>query len=193
MKWLDPEEYPAKIKNLYVVEGNKALNIINQPVLKKKSPICQVDHLNISIYKLAEDSYLILSEEKDLNYFASATQLLDKWISAAENVIALSIQSKFEFKGPKTEEVCFFRAVNSKLPEVEELEVPNFVTGLSGGICSYRKFKKQSEFSCYVFYTETFDAIAIKKFLGVAAELGLPYDQSVQIRSLNQQNGNLYC
>lgn len=190
LKWIEAEKYPEKIKNLVIIEGNKALNLINVPVLNKVAPICQIESLNISIYELP-DTTVIVSEEKDLNYFASATVLLEKWITAAENITGISFQSKTEYKGKKTSEVCFFRGINSKSPEIPALEAPNFITGLVAGICSFRKFKK-SQFSSYVFYTETFDVITIRKLLEFLKRLGLSYNEKAEIRSLNQQS-NLYC
>lgn len=187
----EKEKYPKKLKNLVVLEGVNVRQLINVPVLKNKSPLCQIDSLKISLFDLPEhETVLITSEEKDLNYFTTATGLLQKWIELAENVIGFTILPKAEFKGLKSVDPCFMRAINSKFVDVKPLEPPNFITGLVAGVASYRKFKNMP-FSCYIFYQENFDMITIKEILMFMEKLELPYDENARIRSLNQES-NLY-
>lgn len=179
------------MKNLIVIEGNSALNIINHPILKNKTPLCQINNLKISLFDLAKhETVVVVSEEKDLNYFASATFLLQKWIEVADNVVGLALTPKAEFKGIKTIESCFMRGINSKFEDIKPLEVPNFITGVLAGVATYRKYK-DLPYSCYVHYHENYDIITIKEILNFLKKLGLPCDDTAKIRSLNYES-NLY-
>ncbi|CAO1405874.1 unnamed protein product [Diamesa serratosioi] len=189
LKWMnDKVTTPKDLKNFVIVEGVNALNIINCPILNSKSSIVEILNHKVSLYEFSEQKLIIcVAEEKDLNYFGVITELLKPWIEIAENVNCISIQSLSEYKHKDQQEGCLIRGIKSNLKDVPELEVPNFITGLSAGIASYRKFKSLS-YSVYVAYVDIFDIFSVKAILDLLKKLKLPYNENVKIRALHQKS-----
>ena len=189
LKWMnDKVTMPKDVKNFVVVEGINALNIINCPILNSKSSIVEILNHKVSLYEFPEQKLIIcVAEEKDLNYFSVITELLKPWIEIAENVNCVSIQSLSEYKHKDQQEGCLIRGIKSNLKDVPALEVPNFITGLSAGIASYRKFKNLS-YSVYIAYVDIFDIFSVKAILELLKKLELPYNENVKVRALHQKS-----
>jgi hypothetical protein len=165
------------------------MNVINPSILKKRSPIAKLNGHKVEIFQV--DSFIIcVVEVKDLNYFATITELLEPWISKAENCIIVSLQSLSDYKAEEVQESCIIRSINSKLNDIAALEAPNFITGVGAGVGSFRKILSLP-FSCYIAYIDLYDVISLKTILALLKRLQLPHDETVTLRSL-QHKSNLY-
>lgn len=126
-------------------------------------------------------------EEKDLNYFATITELLEPWIHAAETCSIVSLQSSSELKSEELPESCTIRGINSKFSDIAPLEAPNFITGVGAGVGTSRKMNSLS-FSCYVIYIDLYDVFAIRAILSILKRLELPVDDSVVVKPLHHKS-----
>jgi hypothetical protein len=188
-KWNNEEGKTAidgKIKNLLIFEGANALNVINPSILKKKCPAAKLEGHKVEVF-LVEDFTICVVEEKDLNYFATITELLEPWIAKAENCTIVSLQSLSEFKAENLQESCVVRAINSQLKDIPRLEAPNFITGVGAGVGTFRKLNNQP-FSCYIVYIDLFDVFSIKLILNLLKRLNLSYDETVTLRPLHHKS-----
>lgn len=175
-----------KIQNFFIIEGTNALNVVNPSILKNASPIAKLDGHKVEIFKL-EDATVCIVEEKDLNYFATITELLEPWIKAAKNCTIVSLQSLSDYKSEDIPETCIIRSLNSQLKEFATLEAPNFITGAGAGIGTLRKIH-DLPFSCYIVYVDLFDVIAIRTILKLLKRLDLPFDESVPLKPLHHKS-----
>lgn len=178
-----------KIKNFVVVEGTNALNVIQPSILKKTSPVAKLDGHKVELFEI-ENFTICVVEEKDLNYFATISELLEPWTSKAENFTVVSLQSASEYKAEEVPESCIVRSINSKFTDIAQLEVPNFITGVGAGTATLRKMNDLT-FSCYIIYIDLYDVFSVKTVLSLLKRLGLPHDESVTLRPL-QHKSNLY-
>lgn len=174
------------IKNFIIIEGTNALNVAYPSVLKKTTPIAKLDGHKVEIFQL-EDFTVAVVEEKDLNYFATITELLEPWIKAAENCTIVSLQSTSEYKAEDVPESCFVRSINSRFADVQSLDAPNFITGVGAGVGTLRKIDNLP-FSCYVVYIDLYDVLSIRTVLNLLKRLGLPHDESATIKPLHHKS-----
>lgn len=176
---------PAKIQNFALIEGNNAMNVVNPVILKNLSPIAKLAGHKVEIFQ--KDNFIIcIAEEKDLNYFATITELLEPWIQAAENCTIVSLQSISEYKIDEVPESCIIRSING-FADVPPLEVPNFITGVSAGVGTMRKLK-DLPFSCFIVYVDIYDVFTIKTVVNLLKRLQLPVDDTVAIKPLHQKS-----
>lgn len=180
------EKIPDKIQNFIVIEGNNALNLVHPSLLKKTSPLAKLDGHKVEIFQI-NDFTICIVEEKDLNYFATITELLEPWIKAAENCSIVSLQSLSEYKAEDVEETCIIRSISSKFSDIPPLEVPNFITGTSAGIGTFRQLHNLP-FSCFIVYIDLFDVFSIKVVLNLLKRLQLPVDESITLRPLHHKS-----
>lgn len=144
-KWMDENfcdtDKIVKFKNFYVLEGHEIFNFIQSTVLKKLSPICQIDGRKTSVYKLATSTeYLCISEDTDLDQAATITDLLSPWISKAENVFVFTFKSAYSYNTDKKfDKRCFVRTISNNTIDIGDLEFVapmedcNIIHGISAG------------------------------------------------------------
>ena len=101
--------------------------------LKPKSNI-----RSVRLFKVPSTNDIIcFCEETDISKSARITELLQPWIVNAENIVAFTIQSIVYHNATVSEDETlarrYFRAINSQIGSIKPLEIPNLVTGLSGG------------------------------------------------------------
>lgn len=130
-----------KFRNFYVLEGREIFNFIQSTVLKKLSPICQIDGCKTSIYKLAiSGDYLCISEDTDLDQTATITDLLSPWLLKAENVFVFTFKSAYSYNTDKKfDKRCFVRTISNNmsidigLEFCAPMEDCNIIHGISAG------------------------------------------------------------
>lgn len=176
----------VKIQNLIVVDGTNALNIVNPSILKSKAPFAKLDGHKVELFQI-EDFVVCVVEEKDLNYFATITELLEPWIKAAVHCSIVSLQSCSEFKSEEIPESSIIRSINSNFSDIPRLEVPNFITGAGAGIGTMRQML-DLPFSCYIIYIDLYDVFSIRLVLNLLKRLQLPHDESVPLKPLHQKS-----
>lgn len=162
------------------------MDVINPTILKNKAPICEVDGHKVEVFNLPNCT-ICVSEEKDLNYFASITELLKPWIELAEKCSIISLQSLSDFKTDELPESCTIRSINSEFTDIPSLEVPNFITGVAAGVGSLRKLMSLS-FSCYIVYIDLYDVFSIRTILDQLKRIGVAYDKSINLRPLHHKS-----
>ena len=160
--------------------------MVHPSVLKKTAPIARLEGHKVEIFEL-KNSTVCVVEEKDLNYFATITELLEPWIKASENCTIVSLQSSSDYKGEDIPESFFIRSLNSQFKDVQALEAPNFITGVGAGVGTFRKINNLP-FSCYVVYIDLYDVFSIKAVLNLLKRLELPHDESVTIKPLHHKS-----
>lgn len=177
-----------KIQHLIVIDGLNALNVINPSILKQKPPFAKLDGHKVELFQIEKFTICVV-EEKDLNYFATITELLQPWIKAAENCTIISLQSTSEYKAEETPESCIVRSINStpKFSDIAALEAPNFITGVGAGVGTFRQ-SLDLPFSCYIVYIDLFDVFSIRSVLNILKRLQLPYDESVPLKPLHHKS-----
>jgi len=189
LKWHNEDNkasYPANVEHFVIVEGTKAVDVINPSLLKNSAPIAEVAQHKVSIYELPGFT-LCVSEEKDLNYFASITDLLKPWLDKAKLCSIISMQSISEYKTDADLDYCTIRSINSQFKDIPKLEVPNFITGVSAGVGTLRKVL-ELPFSCYVVYVDLLDVFTIKGVLNLLKRIGLVGDESVTVKGLHHKS-----
>lgn len=82
---------PAKIPHFIIIEGNNALNVIQPSILKKTVPMAKLEGHKVEVFQLGSFTVCV-AEEKDLNYFATITELLEPWIKSAENCTMVGLR-----------------------------------------------------------------------------------------------------
>jgi hypothetical protein len=174
---------PKIIQNFVIIEGTNALNIIQPSILKKSIPIARLEGCKVEVFQL-ESVTICTVEENDWNYYATVTELLEPWIKAAEKCTIVSLQSAYKYKSEELPESCLIRSINSDLSDVKALEVPNFITGVSAGVGSFRKIL-DLPFSCYIVYADLFDVITIRTILDLLKRLKVPVDNSIALKPLH--------
>lgn len=175
-----------KIENFIIIEGTNALNVVNPTILKNASPVAKLDGHKVEVFKVQNFTVCVV-EEKDLNYFATITELLEPWIKEAENCTIVSLQSLSEYKSEELQESVVMRSINSQFEDIAALEVPNFITGAGAGVGTIRKLH-DLPFSCFIAYVDIFDVLAIRTVLNLLKRLGLPHDESVPLKPLHHKS-----
>lgn len=176
----------GSIKSFVIIEGTNALNVVYPSILKNHIPVAILDGHKAEIFQFGCTTVCIV-EEKDLNYFATITELLEPWIQSAETCSIVSLQSSSEYKADDLPETCTIRGINSKLSDIAPLEAPNFITGVAAGVGTSRKMSNLP-FSCYVIYIDLYDVFAIRAILGVLKRLDLSVDDSVIVKPLHHKS-----
>lgn len=182
----DQKEQPD-VNHFILIEGVNAHKLLKDTVLRDKNiqHICSIR--NVKLYEMDKATILCVAEEHDLNYFATITDLIEKWIKGAKEVSLVSLQRLSDFKSDVLPDDCIVRAVNSKFDDIENLNAPNFITGLAAGI-STKRLIFDSTFSCYAVYVDLFDEISIKRILGLLKRLDLTYDETINIKAMHQKS-----
>lgn len=183
---MNQEVFPSKqFKNLVIVDGLKALDVLQPSVLKKVSPIASLKGHKVEIFNIDDGTMLCVVEELNLNYFATITELLEPWIMHAENCYIISLQSASEYKSDTAPETCLIRSIGkSDFDDVQKLEVPNFIAGVGAGVGTFRKIQNLP-FSCFIIYIDIYDTVAIETILKFLKRVNVNYDESVKLRPLH--------
>uniref|UniRef100_A0A1L8DT61 Proteasome assembly chaperone 1 n=1 Tax=Nyssomyia neivai TaxID=330878 RepID=A0A1L8DT61_9DIPT len=186
----------ATTKAFIVIEGDKVEELMKLLILKDINPIAKLKSGKVSLYHIADLKIVIcLSEEKNLNYYGPITELLKPFIEKTPQVISISIQPSSLHKGPRegdTDNVSFIRGIDSPLPEITPLKEPNFITGISAGVASWRKFHNLPT-PCYVMYVEALrlDSQTIEPFVRILDKIGIPCP-AVNNINIKATDSNLY-
>lgn len=177
------------INHLIVVEGHNANKILKDSVLHNDLKlICKTQ--NVNIYEVEESILLCVAEEHELNYITSISDHLNSIINKVINVTTVSLLRSSDFKADKIPDDFIIKGINSKFNDIEPLKPPNFITGITAAIGTKRFMSNQS-FSCYIMYIDIFDEITINKILKHLKRIGLNYNETVKIPSI-QEKSNLY-
>lgn len=137
----------ASFKRLFIVEGREIFDFIQTTVLKKLSPVCQIDGYKTSVYQLpTTGDYMCVSEDNDLDQSAQMTELLSPWLAKAEQTFLFSFQSAYTYNtDQESDKRCFIRTIsnttsNETLDGIASMEDCNIVYGLAaGGISLYHQ------------------------------------------------------
>ena len=122
-----------------------------------------------------------------MNYFATIAEFLEPWVKIAQSCDVLSIQSMSDYKAEESPEACIVRGLNSSLTDIPVLEVPNFISGAGAGVATFRKLLSLP-FSCYIFYIDLLDILAIRTVLNVLKRLEVPVDESIPLKPLHHKS-----
>lgn len=140
---MDDNEEPSieSFKNLFVIEGRQIFDFVQTTILKKTSPLCQIDGCKTSVYKLSTGDYICVSEENDLDQIAQITELLQPWLEKAEQTYIFPFQSAYTYNTQKEfDKRCFIRTISNSATietgcddSIAPMEDCNIVYGLSAG------------------------------------------------------------
>ena len=110
---------------------------VEASLLEGARKICKLPSPKSSLYYVQDKELLIALLQEDLTNSGELTELLLPFAKKAEKVITLTVKSKIEYQSENLkcvrDDITFIRAINSKLPQVEELEPPNFIVGVAAG------------------------------------------------------------
>lgn len=142
-KWMDEDRSDADItsfKRMFIIEGREIFDFVQSTVLKKLTPICQIDGRKISVYQMPSGvDYVCVCEENDLDQSAQMTELLSPWLEKAEKTYLFSFQSAYTYNTEQEfDKRCFIRTITNTVSEVEvdglaPMEDCNIVYGISAG------------------------------------------------------------
>ncbi|XP_031638299.1 uncharacterized protein LOC116350597 [Contarinia nasturtii] len=199
-KWMDEGESSGveKFKNLFIIEGRQIFDFVQTTILKKTSPLCQIDGCKTSVYKLSTGDYVCVSEENDLDQIAQMTELLMPWLEKAEQTYLFPFQSAYTYNTQKEfDKRCFIRTISNatatptenELDGIETMEDCNIVNGLSAGVSTWRHVHKLP-FTCYTIYM---DCVQVDSFVGSLVlklfnRLGLKCDSNYVVKTVNKSN-----
>lgn len=130
-------------KNLFIVEGQEIFNFMQTTILKKLSPVCQIDGYKTSVYKLSTGDYICISEDNDLDQSAQMTELLLPWLQKAEQTYLFPFKSAYTYNTQQEfDKRCFIRTISNNTTTEDEnefapMEDCNIVYGLSAGGNTY--------------------------------------------------------
>ncbi|GAB0099251.1 Proteasome assembly chaperone 1 [Sergentomyia squamirostris] len=187
---------PENLKSFIVVEGQKAEELMKLLVLGDVKPFLSLKTGYVSLYHLPETKTMICtSEEKNLNYYGPITEVLSRFIDKTPEVVGISIQPSSLHKGQKdgdSDKVSFIRGLNSPFSEIYPLKEPNFITGVSAGVASWRKFHDLTCF-CFAVYVEAlrFDSQTIEPLVGILKKFGVQCKEGQNI-NIKAAESNLY-
>lgn len=132
----DVDDIPT-FKNLFIVEGQDIFDFVQSTILKKLTPICQIDGYKTSVYKLSTGDYICITEDNDLDQSAQMTELLQKWLEKAEQTYLFPFKSAYTYNTQQEfDKRCFIRTISNNtttgnaFPPMEDC---NIVYGLSAG------------------------------------------------------------
>lgn len=143
-KWMDEDcsgaEHIGPFKNLIIVEGQQIFDFVQTTVLKKLSPICQIDEHKISMYKMPETGdFICVSEDTDLDQSAQIIELLSPWLDKAAQTYVFAFKSAYTYNtSEQFDKRCFVRTISNTTATdlfegVAPMEDCNIVSGLSAG------------------------------------------------------------
>lgn len=144
-KWMDEDCSDAKniepFKNLYIIEGQQIFDFVQTTILKKLSPLCQIDDHKISMYKLGDTGdFICVSEDNDLDQSAQITELLSPWLEKAGQTFVFAFKSAYTYNtNEEFDKRCFIRTISNRMVanDLDESIAPmddcNIVYGLSAG------------------------------------------------------------
>lgn len=136
-------------KNLFVLDGRDIFDFVQSTVLKRLSPLCQIDGCKTSVYKLSTTGdYLCVTEDSELDQAAQITDLLSPWLQKAENTFIFTFKSAYSYNTSEVfDKRCFIRTISnntfdSGLESVAPMEDCNIVHGVSaGGAFTFKMFQ----------------------------------------------------
>ncbi|XP_059620677.1 uncharacterized protein LOC132264473 [Phlebotomus argentipes] len=190
---------PEDVTSCIVIEGYKVEELMKLLLLKDANPIARLKSGSVSLYHLQHLGCLIcLSEEKNLNYYGSITELLKPFIEKTPQVTCISIQPISMHRGERgskeddPDSAAFVRGINSVFPEIQSLKEPNLITGVAAGVASWRKFHDLPA-PCYVLYIEALrlDSQTIAPLVRILEKLGLQCNENSSI-NIKTSESNLY-
>jgi len=163
-----------------ILEGRNIEDFSEKTVLKnaKKIGTIPTEKTKSALYYNPEKKTLIAVLHEDLTNSGEITGLLLSYAKKAKNVITFSFRKKTEYKSENFQQVkdtiTFLRGINSRLTYIKELETPNFISGVSAGIATWRENERLSV-SSYVAYTDAsgLDSVSTKPILRALHDLGL--------------------
>lgn len=140
-KWMDEDladvNQIGSFKNFFVLEGREIFNFVQATILKKTSPLCQIDGCKTSVYKLSTGDFLCISEDNDLDQAAQITDLLSPWLKNAENTFVFTFKSAYSYNTTQVfDKRCFIRTISNTTIDVDfvaPMEDCNIVHGVSAG------------------------------------------------------------
>lgn len=129
-----------KFRNLFIVEGQQIFDFVQTTVLKKLTPICQIDEHKVSVYKIAPTGdFICVSEDNDLDQSAQLTELLSPWLQKADQVFLFAFKSAYTYNtNEQFDKRCFIRTISNTTVEktldgMTAMEDCNILYGLSAG------------------------------------------------------------
>lgn len=198
IKWSNATEtvtIPKSIKKFVIFEGIGISDFVKASVIKNHKEICSVIGSKVQLFEITETNTIIcLADERELNSFAEITDLFEPFISAAEQLIAITVQSHVHHKSKTNnlkEGECFIRGINASIATVKKLKEPNFVTGISAGCFSWRMHNNMLENSqIYVAYLKNpiMDSISIAPIIEVLKALEIPHESKYLFKYKNDSN-----
>lgn len=126
-------------KNLFIIEGQSVFDFVQTTILKKLSPICQIDGHKTSVYRLFTGDYICVSEDNDLDQSAQMTELLVPWMQKAQHTYVFPFKSAYTYNTQQEfDKRCFFRTISNHTTtendnEFAEMETCNIIYGLPAG------------------------------------------------------------
>ncbi|XP_037948622.1 uncharacterized protein LOC119680060 [Teleopsis dalmanni] len=162
-----------------IVEGLDAVKLIESVLLDTTEKICSIPTVESKswLYKLKEKNILVAALEKDLTNSGEITELLLPYAQKAQQVVTLTITNKIYYKSEDLGDISkesSLLGINSKLQGIEELQPPNFITGVVAGIASWCS-NKSLAVSSYVAYTHKgkVDVVSVEPIAKLLQQLGL--------------------
>lgn len=124
----------------FVIEGRNIFDFVETTILKKQSPICQINGYKTSVYKLPETGdFLCVTEDNDLDQSAEMTELLSPWLMKAKHTYAFTFQSAYSYNtNQEFDKRCFVRTIPNSITAnhfdfVAPMEDCNIINGVSAG------------------------------------------------------------
>lgn len=133
-------EHIKSFKHLFIVEGQQIFDFLQTTVLKKLSPICQIDEHKVSVYKMPETGdFICVSEDTDLDESSQITELLSPWLKKAAQTFVFAFKSAYTYNtSGQFDKRCFIRTISNttaadQFDGIAPMEDCNIVSGLSAG------------------------------------------------------------
>ncbi|XP_055301976.1 uncharacterized protein LOC129568312 isoform X1 [Sitodiplosis mosellana] len=199
-KWMDEDSSGAEnivsFKNLFIVEGQGIFDFVQTTILKKISPLCQIDGHKTSVYRLSNGDYICVSEDNDLDQSAKMAELLVPWLKRAEQTYVFPFKSAYTYNTQQEfDKRCFIRTISNNNTTTENenefasMEDCNIVYGLSAGVSTWRHINKLP-FTCYTIYMDCqqVDPFVASVALKLFHRLGLDCDASYVLKTVNKSN-----
>lgn len=169
---------PLPSKIFLIIEGKDVTEFVETSLLEGARKICKLPSPKSYLHYMQDQEILVALLQEDLTNSGEVTELLLPYAKEAEKVITLTVKSKIEFQSENLkcvrDDITFLRGINSNLPQVEELEPPNFIVGVAAGIACWRHNENLPS-SAYVAYTDniSLDTLAAKPIIILLKELGI--------------------
>uniref|UniRef100_A0A034WB45 Proteasome assembly chaperone 1 n=1 Tax=Bactrocera dorsalis TaxID=27457 RepID=A0A034WB45_BACDO len=169
---------PLPTKIFLLIEGKDVSEFVEAALLGGARNICKLPSPKSSLHYVQDKELLIALLQEDLTNSGELTELLLPYAKEAEKVITLTVKSKIEYQSENLkcvrDDITFIRGINSKSPQIEELEPPNFIVGVAAGIACWRH-NANLPTSAYVAYTDnvSLDTLAAKPIIKLLQEVGI--------------------